>query len=86
MGTVRRAASARAAVNGAFLTSCHEHCGQWATNQTGLFPDFDVVVDGATAIPALAQWRASLGGGPARRLWVQEAAFPCAACCSGGQA
>jgi len=87
--TVLSPPNARAATNAAFLTSCHQHCGQWATNQSGPFADFNVVIDGTTAITALAQWRASLLPGAdalARRLWVQQASFPCATCCSGGQA
>jgi hypothetical protein len=68
--------------NAAFLTSCHEHCGQWAQDQTGTFADFNVTIDGLTAIPALTEWW--LGG--SQNLWVQEAPYPCATCCQGGQA
>ena len=32
----------------AFLTSCHQHCGQWAQGQTGLHADFSPVIDGYT--------------------------------------
>jgi hypothetical protein len=32
--------------NAAFLTSCNEHCGQWATGQQGLYPDYNVTIDG----------------------------------------
>jgi O-palmitoleoyl-L-serine hydrolase len=72
--------------NAAFITSCHEHCGQWAQGQPNPFADFNVTIDGSQAIPALAQWMATRGGGGgARNLWVQEALYPCAQCCNGGQ-
>ena len=63
--------------NGAFITSCHEHCGQWAQGVDG---DFNVTIDGASAVPALMEWRR----GGQRSLWVQPAAYPCNDCCSGG--
>jgi len=72
--------------NGAFLPSCQEHCGQWGTNQSGIFPDFRPVIDGFTQLDALVQWRKDLvAGRPGRRLWVQGATFPCSTCCNGGQ-
>ena len=64
--------------NAAFVTSCHEHCGQWAQGTDG---DFNVTIDGWQAIPALSSWR----DGGARKLWVQEASYPCSSCCQGGQ-
>lgn len=46
--------------NAAFITSCHEHCGQWAQGQKlgpgGQFDDFNVTIEGTQAIPALASW------------------------------
>ena len=72
--TVLQPAGARR--NAAFVTSCAQHCGQWSQGSDG---DFDVVIDGATAVQAMLQWRA--GG---RALWVQEAGFPCPQCCAGG--
>lgn len=63
--------------NAAFVTSCHEHCGQWAQGTD----DFNVTIDGWQAIPSLMSWR----DGGARKVWVQEASFPCDACCQGGQ-
>ncbi len=72
--------------NGAFLPSCQEHCGQWGTNQSGIYPDFRPLIDGTSQLDALAQWRADLvAGRPGRRLWVQQASFPCNTCCQGGQ-
>ena len=67
--------------NAAFLTGCHQHCGQWAQGQTGAFADFNVTIDGDAAIPALMSW----WSGGAKRLWRQGASYPCKACCSGGQ-
>jgi hypothetical protein len=49
-----------AAINALFAPSCTEHCGQWGTNQTGLFPDYNPTIDDATGIQAFAQWRDSL--------------------------
>lgn len=68
--------------NAAFLTSCHEHCGQWGQDQGGPFADFNVTIDGWSAMPALASW---LRGDAGRSLWFQPAQYPCASCCSGGQ-
>ena len=68
--------------NAAFLTACAQHCGQWSQGPVPppFFQDFNVSVDATNAIDAVGQW---LGGGP-RNFWQQEAAFPCADCCSGG--
>jgi hypothetical protein len=34
--------------NGAFITGCHEHCGQWAQGQmAGSDSDFNATIDGA---------------------------------------
>ena len=50
--------------NAAFLTGCHEHCGQWGQDQTlgpgGQFNDFNVTIDGVTGAVALAQWYTAL--------------------------
>lgn len=62
--------------NAAFLTSCAQHCGQWAQ---GSDLDFNVTIDGFQAIPAMQEW---MKGG--RRLWIQPSPFPCTACCRGG--
>jgi hypothetical protein len=86
--------------NAAFITSCHQHCGQWyvettyvtlfvtkclsrAQGQTGSYGDFNVTIDGWTAVPALQTWYT--GGPGARNYWLQEAKYPCAQCCNGGQ-
>ncbi len=37
----------------AFLTSCHQHCGQWAQNQTSPMADFSPVIDGSTQMLVL---------------------------------
>jgi hypothetical protein len=60
--------------NGAFITSCHEHCGQWATGQTDPMPDFNVTISGLTAGVALDRWvRAQVAGaegGGARQVTI----------------
>lgn len=74
--------------NAAFITSCHEHCGQWAQGQVlANHNDFNVTIDGWTAPFALNSWAASLWASsqPVRRTWIQEASYPCATCCNGGQ-
>jgi len=77
--------------NAAFLTSCAQHCGQWAQGQVGgggVPPDFNVTIDGDSAARAFDAWFAAVAAGraPAKSLWLQAAPFPCASCCSGGQA
>jgi len=70
--------------SGAFLTGCHEHCGQWGTGQGGLFPDYNVSIDGYNGVCALQEWwETSLrqGGQAGRRLWIQQGEYPCANCC-----
>jgi hypothetical protein len=81
LDTVQSAVLGGARKNAAFVTACSEHCGQWAQGSDG---DFDVIIDGLTAIPALMQWRAA---NFAPQLWVQAPGdtYPCAACCKGGQ-
>lgn len=73
--------------NAAFLTSCHQHCGQWAQGQVtsadGVPGDFNVTIDGYTAPQAFDEW---FGRRSSRQLWLQEAKYPCATCCDGGQA
>ena len=78
----------KSTTNGAFIASCKEHCGQWGTNQTGPFPDFRPVIDGLSQLDAFVQWRQGLlqgGQGAGRRLWIQQAPYPCDTCCQGGQ-
>eukprot|EP00051_Salpingoeca_urceolata_P009780 m.118854 g.118854 ORF g.118854 m.118854 type:complete len:430 (+) comp16444_c0_seq1:1528-2817(+) len=73
--------------NAAFITSCHEHCGQWAQDQAlgpqGQFADFNVTIDGLTAPKALNEW--ILGNVAPSKLWLQAADYPCKTCCHGGQ-
>ena len=66
--------------NAAFITGCHEHCGQWAQGSDG---DFNSTIGGLAAVPALKMWRDS---GFASQLWVQAPgdSYPCADCCTGG--
>jgi len=64
--------------NGAFLTSCHEHAGQWGQGQTGQFADFKVTIDGLTTVPALTEW---LRGGQ-KKVWIQPQSYPCSTCCN----
>ena len=82
---------AHPASNGAFLTSCAQHCGQWGQGQAGgdgVPADFNVTIDGATAARAFDAWYGDVAAGrpPRRALWLQGAGFPCKACCAGGQA
>jgi hypothetical protein len=78
--------------NAAFLTSCHEHCGQWgqgykSTYKTNNFDDFNVSIDGLSGAAAIDLWFGKVEAGTAQHphLWLQEANFPCKTCCSGGQ-
>jgi hypothetical protein len=66
------ASNADAAV---FLDSCAHHVGEWD----------DIRIDGALVHEALGEFYASVGRG-GRRVWAQGRAYPCAACCAGGQA
>ena len=79
--------------NAAFLTMCEEHCGQWGTGQrvSTAHPlasdDFNVTIDGVTGHQAVAIWYADLVTKRTEgRIWTQQAGFPCATCCSGGNA
>lgn len=74
--------------NGYFISSCHQHCGQWGQGQVTPVADFNVTIDGVGMAGAVAAWYGAVRAGtpPPRRVWVQEAGFPCAACCEGGQA
>jgi hypothetical protein len=53
--------------NAAFITACHEHCGQWGTGQKLAynkrdFDDFNVTIDGMNALQAIDAWYHSLLG------------------------
>ena len=76
LGLVNSTVLAPSGRNAAFITSCAQHCGQWAQGTDG---DFDVLIDGDHAIDAMLKWRAG-----ARSLWVQEHDFACPQCCAGG--
>ena len=82
--------------NAGFVTSCHEHCGQWATGQVekalpGAWmghSDYNVTIRGVTAGPAVDEWAKASWEGHAllesERVRVQAAHFPCESCCNGG--
>eukprot|EP00756_Hemistasia_phaeocysticola_P045919 Hpha_TRINITY_DN19675_c0_g1::TRINITY_DN19675_c0_g1_i1::g.186252::m.186252/K19882/NOTUM; O-palmitoleoyl-L-serine hydrolase len=75
--------------NGAFITGCHEHCGQWAQGQkAGKNSDFNATIDGTTAPFAVQRWFATnkLGAQTDAREFVHMATaqYPCANCCDGG--
>jgi len=57
-----------------FLDSCAHHVVEWD----------DIVIDGVTVHEALGAFYASVGKG-GKREWAQGRAYPCAACCRGGQ-
>ena len=78
--------------NAAFLTSCHEHCGQWGQGQRLSYKgknwdDFNVSIDGLSGAAAFDQWfgKVEAGGAERSHLWLQQARYPCKTCCSGGQ-
>eukprot|EP00035_Acanthoeca_spectabilis_P012237 m.217978 g.217978 ORF g.217978 m.217978 type:complete len:430 (-) comp15566_c0_seq1:2100-3389(-) len=87
LDTVNRTVLAGRPNNAAFITSCHEHCGQWAQGQIlEGHNDFNVTIDGWTAPFALDSWAAGVWAGqaPARTVWVQKHLYPCDDCCLGG--
>ena len=57
--------------SGAFLDSCHHHCGMW--NQ--------IRIDGQLVSEAFAQWYDSIGTKKPKTVWKQGEAYPCDACC-----
>ena len=60
--------------SGAFLDSCHHHCGSWN----------DIRIDGQLVSEAFAQWYDAVGTkGPKKpkRIWKQDQAYPCDRCC-----
>jgi hypothetical protein len=86
--------------NGAFVTGCHEHCGQWAQGQVaGGNSDFNATIEGMTAPFAVQRWFAhnklahAAGGGEQAVgvglgahpfVWMATAKYPCSNCCDGG--
>lgn len=72
--------------NGAFITSCAQHCGQWAQDQMTGEKDFNVTIDGWTAATAVNEWASqSWSESSGQRFWLQNASYPCQSCCAGGQ-
>ena len=57
-----------------FLDSCAHHVAEWD----------EIVIDGMKVHEALGAFYANIGRG-GKRVWAQGRAYPCAACCSGGQ-
>ena len=58
-----------------FLDSCAHHVGEWD----------EIRIDGMLVHEALQAFYASVGRG-GKRVWAQGRTYPCAACCTGGQA
>ena len=56
--------------HGAFLDSCHHHCGEWN----------DMHVDQQDQSQAQLQFYAKHAAGD-QRLWFQNATYPCSSCC-----
>lgn len=83
--------------NGAFVTACHQHCGQWTQGQTTNPADFNVTIDGMTAPFAVQSWfewnrlNRQEGNHLAKEAAFQQsfvykaaAVYPCSNCCEGG--
>jgi len=60
------------AESGAFLDSCHHHCGKW----NGIRIDGDLISD------AFQTWYDGVGTPGSKKLWNQNQAYPCDSCCS----
>jgi hypothetical protein len=57
--------------SGAFLDSCHHHCGAWDT----------IRIDGDLVSVAIQKWYNGIGKAGNKVLWNQDKPYPCAACC-----
>lgn len=57
--------------SGAFLDSCHHHCGMWNS----------IRIDGQLVSEAFAQWYDSIGTKKPKTVWKQGEDYPCDACC-----
>jgi hypothetical protein len=57
--------------SGAFLDSCHHHCGAWNS----------ISIDGDLVSVALKKWYDGIGKPGSKKLWNQAKPYPCAACC-----
>lgn len=62
---------ARNLESGAFLDSCHHHCGAWNS----------IRIDGDLISDALQKWYDGIGVKGSKKLWNQNQPFPCDACC-----
>lgn len=57
--------------SGAFLDSCHHHCGAWNS----------IRIDGDLVSVAVQKWYNSIGQKGAKTLWKQGKPYPCNDCC-----
>ena len=57
--------------SGAFLDSCHHHCGAWNS----------IRIDGDLVSAAMEKWYAGIGTPGSKKLWNQDKPYPCDACC-----
>eukprot|EP00435_Cladocopium_sp_Y103_P017605 s551_g4.t1 len=57
--------------SGAFLDSCHHHCGAWNS----------IRIDGDLVSTAIQKWYNGLDQRDSKRLWEQNQPFPCEECC-----
>eukprot|EP01051_Picozoa_sp_SAG22_P001103 SAG22_NODE_39_length_26283_cov_18.486653_2_plen_404_part_00 len=57
--------------SGAFLDSCHHHCGAWNS----------ISIDGDLVSVAIQKWYNGIGKAGSKKLWNQGKPYPCAACC-----
>jgi len=58
--------------SGAFLDSCHHHCGSWNS----------IRIDGDLVSVAIQKWYLGIGVAGSKKLWNQNKPYPCTACCS----
>jgi len=57
--------------SGAFLDSCHHHCGSWNS----------IRIDGDLISGAFQKWYNGVGTPGSKKLWNQNQPYPCDACC-----
>lgn len=57
--------------SGAFLDSCHHHCGMWNA----------IRIDGDLVSVAMQKWYESLGTKGTKKVWKQGKPYPCNDCC-----
>jgi hypothetical protein len=58
--------------SGAFLDSCHHHCGNWNA----------IRIEGDVISTAFQKWYDGIGTPGNKKLWNQNQAYPCDSCCS----